>query len=70
VQLADSQIFQIMNVSKHRKISGVKYPAVYAPDADAAKDIKLMRFNCAQRCVKSLTSLTTVPTKTLLRRRP
>lgn len=38
-------------MSKHRKLSGVSYPALYAPADEAAKDIKKLRFNCAQRYV-------------------
>ncbi|ORY55318.1 hypothetical protein BCR35DRAFT_310080 [Leucosporidium creatinivorum] len=41
--------WQSLKVSAARKVAGVKYPAQYAPDADAQKDIKAMKFNCAQR---------------------
>ncbi|GAA5987704.1 hypothetical protein JCM5350_008076 [Sporobolomyces pararoseus] len=41
--------FQSMTVSKARKTAGVAYPAPYADNAEAARDVKAKRFNCAQR---------------------
>ncbi|WVQ76364.1 hypothetical protein IAR50_006029 [Cryptococcus sp. DSM 104548] len=42
-------MYQILSASAFRKAAGVKYPAVYAPEAEAAVDFKKMKFNCAQR---------------------
>ncbi|OXC81754.1 glutathione S-transferase [Cryptococcus neoformans] len=41
--------WQQVLVSKARKESGVKYPTLYAPEAEAAADAKKMKFNCCQR---------------------
>ncbi|GAA5856979.1 hypothetical protein JCM5353_000942 [Sporobolomyces roseus] len=41
--------FQSITVSKARKLAQVDYPAPYADNADAKRDIKAKRFNCAQR---------------------
>ncbi|KAJ7481668.1 hypothetical protein FB451DRAFT_1236798 [Mycena latifolia] len=40
---------QIVVVSKHRAISGVPYPQLYADKAEAAASPAAFRFNCAQR---------------------
>ncbi|KGB77229.1 glutathione S-transferase [Cryptococcus deuterogattii 99/473] len=41
--------YQQILVSKARKESGVKYPTLYAPEAEAAVDARKMKFNCCQR---------------------
>ncbi|KAK8845416.1 hypothetical protein IAR55_006129 [Kwoniella newhampshirensis] len=41
--------YQQTLVMRLRKEAGVAYPAAYATEADAAKDFKKMKFNCAQR---------------------
>ncbi|WWD22362.1 hypothetical protein CI109_106853 [Kwoniella shandongensis] len=41
--------FQQTTVTRLRKEAGVAYPNAYASDAEALKDIKKMKFNCAQR---------------------
>ncbi|KAJ7574836.1 hypothetical protein C8J56DRAFT_1064252 [Mycena floridula] len=40
---------QTLVVSKHRKLSGVQYPQLYAETAEAAKNPAAFKFNCAQR---------------------
>ncbi|KAJ6481756.1 hypothetical protein C8R45DRAFT_1002942 [Mycena sanguinolenta] len=42
-------VFQLRTVVKWRRLSGVKYPRVYASDDEATKNPNAMRFNCAQR---------------------
>ncbi|GAA5931687.1 MAPEG family protein [Sporobolomyces koalae] len=42
-------MFQSIKVSAARKAAAVDYPAPYADNADAKKDIKAKKFNCAQR---------------------
>ncbi|KAL7418927.1 hypothetical protein Q5752_006611 [Cryptotrichosporon argae] len=42
-------VFQMMKVSSARKVADVKYPNLYASDAEAAADPKKFAFNCAQR---------------------
>ncbi|AAW46172.1 hypothetical protein CNBK1400 [Cryptococcus deneoformans B-3501A] len=41
--------WQQILVMKARKESGVKYPTLYVPEAEAAADAKKMKFNCCQR---------------------
>ncbi|ODO01963.1 glutathione S-transferase [Cryptococcus wingfieldii CBS 7118] len=41
--------YQSMSVMSARTAAGVKYPTLYASEADAAADAKKMKFNCAQR---------------------
>ncbi|GAA6006522.1 hypothetical protein JCM11491_004993 [Sporobolomyces phaffii] len=41
--------YQSLTVSKARKAAQVDYPAPYADNADAKRDVKANRFNCAQR---------------------
>ncbi|GAA5835226.1 hypothetical protein JCM3766R1_006905 [Sporobolomyces carnicolor] len=41
--------FQSATVSKARKAAQVEYPAPYADNADAKRDVKAKKFNCAQR---------------------
>ncbi|WVQ76365.1 hypothetical protein IAR50_006030 [Cryptococcus sp. DSM 104548] len=42
-------VYQSMSVMSARKAAGVKYPTLYASEAEAAADFKKMKFNCAQR---------------------
>mmetsp|Transcript_22348 Transcript_22348/g.37881 ORF Transcript_22348/g.37881 Transcript_22348/m.37881 type:complete len:149 (+) Transcript_22348:86-532(+) len=54
-------------VGKARKEAGVPYPALYADNAEASKDKKKHRFNCAQRGVQNLLeTYTTVTVATLI----
>ncbi|KAH7362928.1 hypothetical protein B0T11DRAFT_89120 [Plectosphaerella cucumerina] len=41
--------------SKHRKLSGLKYPIAYASNDLAEKDPKAYKFNCAQRAHNNYT---------------
>ncbi|KZS98083.1 Psf2-domain-containing protein [Sistotremastrum niveocremeum HHB9708] len=41
--------WQSVVVSKHRKLSGIKYPQVYAEKAEVAASPAALKFNCAQR---------------------
>lgn len=41
--------------SKHRKLSGLKYPIAYASNDLAEKDPKAHKFNCAQRAHNNYT---------------
>ncbi|KAJ7628635.1 hypothetical protein FB45DRAFT_918813 [Roridomyces roridus] len=42
-------IWQTMTVSKHRRLSGIKYPRLYADNAEMAASPAAVRFNCVQR---------------------
>ncbi|KAF8167699.1 hypothetical protein B0H34DRAFT_682746 [Crassisporium funariophilum] len=42
-------MYQSMLVNKHRKLSGIKYPQLYAEKAEAAASKDALLFNCAQR---------------------
>ncbi|WVQ94064.1 hypothetical protein IAU59_001142 [Kwoniella sp. CBS 9459] len=41
--------WQSNNVMNYRKAAGVKYPTLYATEAEAKADPKVNQFNCAQR---------------------
>ncbi|KAF9545168.1 hypothetical protein CPC08DRAFT_716291 [Agrocybe pediades] len=47
-------------VGKHRKLSGIKYPQMYAEQAQVEKSREALLFNCAQRCHQN--TLETLPT--------
>lgn len=42
-------IYLTLNTSKFRKAAGIKYPAAYASNEVAEKDINAKKFNCAVR---------------------
>ncbi|KAG8746434.1 hypothetical protein FRC10_005145 [Ceratobasidium sp. 414] len=42
-------LWQTTFVSKGRKKSGIKYPQMYAEQAQVDKDPEALKFNCAQR---------------------
>ncbi|KZT62846.1 membrane-associated proteins in eicosanoid and glutathione metabolism [Calocera cornea HHB12733] len=41
--------YQYINVNKHRKAAGIKYPQLYAEQAEVEKNPLALKFNCAQR---------------------
>ncbi|KAK3940698.1 microsomal glutathione S-transferase 3 [Diplogelasinospora grovesii] len=47
--------FHGLLTSRHRKASGVAYPAPYATAEEAAKNPKAYKFNCAQRAHANFT---------------
>ncbi|KAH7103133.1 microsomal glutathione S-transferase 3, partial [Auriculariales sp. MPI-PUGE-AT-0066] len=42
-------MWQMINVSKYRRIANVPYPQMYAEAKEAEADFKKKQFNCAQR---------------------
>jgi len=42
-------IYQYLNVNRHRKAAGIKYPQLYAEKAEMEKSLLARQFNCAQR---------------------
>ncbi|EJU06300.1 membrane-associated proteins in eicosanoid and glutathione metabolism [Dacryopinax primogenitus] len=42
-------VYQYLNVRNHRRASGIKYPQLYAEQAEVAKNPLALKFNCAQR---------------------
>ncbi|KIJ56973.1 hypothetical protein M422DRAFT_218818 [Sphaerobolus stellatus SS14] len=52
-------MYQTMNVGRHRKLSGITYPQVYAEKAEAATNKAAQKFNCAQRAHQN--TLETLP---------
>lgn len=47
-QPTNSQLYQFFNVLKYRRAAKVKYPAVYASEAEAAADPKKMVSDCTR----------------------